>query len=320
MHSNRNSILLVAIALLAAPAATQAGFKRINKSNPKDPMAVQIYELDNGLRVYLTENHETPRFEAQIAVRAGSKHDPAESTGLAHYLEHMLFKGTTRMGTLDHEKEKPHLDRIIELYEKHFRETDPGKRKAIYAEINQETQLAAQYAIPNEMDKLYKAMGEQGLNAHTWHEETVYQVNLPANRLEQWAIIESERFQHPVLRLFQPELEIVNEEKNQTLDNKEAIIQFAVNKLLFKKHPYGQQTTIGEVEHLKNPSLKNMYQFFEKNYVPGNMAIVVSGDINPRQTIKLIDSYFAVWKAKPVPPPKAWEEKPLQDDERVTAR
>src|SRR6266536_1806329 len=317
MHSNRNSILLVAIAvvLLAAPAATQAGFKRINEPNPKDPMAVQIYELDNGLKVYLTENHETPRFEAQIAVRAGSKHDPAESTGLAHYLEHMLFKGTTRIGTLDYEKEKPHLDRITELYEQHFHETDPEKRKAIYAEINKESQLAAQFEIPNEMDKLYKTMGEQGLNAHTWHEETVYQVNLPANRLEQWAIIESERFQHPVFRLFQPELEIVYEEKNQTLDNKEDVIEFAVNKLLFKKHPYGQQTTIGEVEHLKNPSLKNMYGFFEENYVPGNMAIVISGDINPRQTIKLIDNYFSAWKAKDVPRPKTWEETPLQGAE-----
>ena len=322
IHTNRKSILLVALAvvLVITPFSALAGFKRINRPNPKDPMAVQIYQLDNGLTVYLTENHETPRFEAQIAVRAGSKQDPAESTGLAHYLEHMLFKGTTRVGTLDFEKEKPHLDRITELYERHFHETDPEKRKAIYAEINKESQLAAQFEIPNEMDKLYKAMGEQGLNAHTWHEETVYQVNLPRNRLEQWALIESERFQHPVFRLFQPELEIVYEEKNQTLDNKEAIIQFAVNKLLFKNHPYGQQTTIGEVEHLKNPSLKNMYEFFEKNYVPGNMAIVISGDIHPRQTIKLIDRYFSVWKAKTVPSPKKWDEKPLQGAERVTVK
>src|SRR6266480_4770004 len=298
-HSNRKSILLVAIAVaLATPSfSALAGFKRINQPNPKDPMAVQIYQLDNGLTSYLTENHETPRFEAQIAVRAGSKQDPAESTGLAH-----------------------HLERITGLYEKHFHETDAEKRKAIYAEINQESQLAAQYEIPNEMDKLYKAMGEQGLNAHTWHEETVYQVNLPKNRLEQWAIIESERFQHPVFRLFQPELEIVYEEKNQTLDNKEAVIEFAVNKLLFKKHPYSQQTTIGEVEHLKNPSLKNMYEFFEKNYVPGNMAIVISGDIDARQTIKLIDGHFSAWKAKAVPSQKAWNEKPLQGAERVTVK
>jgi predicted Zn-dependent peptidase len=283
-------------------------------------MAVQIYQLDNGLTVYLTENHETPRFEAQIAVRAGSKHDPAESTGLAHYLEHMLFKGTTSLGTLDYEKEIAHLDRITELYEKHFHETDPEKRKAIYAEINRESQAAARYEIPNEMDKLYKAMGEQGLNAHTWHEETVYQVNLPANRLEQWAMIESERFAHPVFRLFQPELEIVYEEKNQTLDNKEAIIHFAVNKLLYKNHPYGQQTTIGEVEHLKNPSLKNMYEFYQKNYVPGNMAVLISGDIHPRRTMKVIDRYFSAWKARPVPLPRQWEEKPLQSAERVTVK
>ena len=322
MHSFRKSISFVPLAgvLVAAQISGLAGYKRINQPNPKDPMAVQIYQLDNGLTVYLTENHETPRFEAQIAVRAGSKQDPAESTGLAHYLEHMLFKGTTRIGTLDYDQEKPHLDRITELYEKHFHESDPEKRKAIYAEINKESQLAAQFEIPNEMDKLYKAMGEQGLNAHTWHEETVYQVNLPANRLEQWAILETERFQHPVFRLFQPELEIVYEEKNQTLDSKEEVIAFAVNKLLFKHHPYGQQTTIGEVEHLKNPSLKNMYEFFEKNYVPGNMAIVISGDIRPRQTIKLIDRHFSAWQARPVPQPRQWEEKPLQEAERVTVK
>src|SRR6266540_4463303 len=162
MTSNRISNLCLAIALviLSPQTSALAGFKRINQPNPKDPMAVQIYELDNGLKVYLTENHETPRFEAQIAVRAGSKHDPAESTGLAHYLEHMLFKGTPSVGTLDYEKEKPHLDRITELYEQHFHETNPEKRKAIYAEINKESQLAAQFEIPNEMDKLYKTMGE----------------------------------------------------------------------------------------------------------------------------------------------------------------
>jgi len=322
MVSNRMSNLRVALAMaiLSSQISALAGFKRINQPNPKDPMAVRIYELDNGLKVYLTENHETPRFEAQIAVRAGSKNDPPESTGLAHYLEHMLFKGTSRIGTLDYRKEKPHLDRILELYEQHFHETDPEKRKAIYAEINRESQAAARYEIPNEMDKLYKAMGEEGLNAHTYHEETVYQVNLPANRIEQWAIIESERFQHPVFRLFQPELEIVYEEKNRTLDDKEAIIEFAVNKLLFKNHPYGQQTTIGEVEHLKNPSLKNMYEYYRKHYVPGNMAIVISGDIEPRRTMKLIDKYFSAWEAKPVPQQRSWPEEPLRGAERVTAR
>ena len=257
MSPNRKFIFLVTLAMVLAalPVSALAGYKRINLPNPADPMAVEIYRLDNGLTVYLTENHESPRFEAQIAVRVGSKNDPPETTGLAHYLEHLLFKGTTHLGTTNYALEKPHLDRITALYEQHFHETDPVKRKAIYEEINKENQLASQYEIPNEMDKLYKALGEEGLNAHTGREGTVFEVNLPSNQLEQWAVIESERFQHPVFRLFQPELEIVYEEKNRSLDNKDNIIFDAVNKLLFKQHPYGQQTTIGEVEHLKNPSL-----------------------------------------------------------------
>ena len=142
------SLFTLAVALAVLPLSASAGYKRINKSNPADPMAVQIYELDNGLKVYLSENHESPRFEAHIAVRAGSKNDPSDTTGLAHYLEHLLFKGTTQLGTLDYEKEKPHLDRITALYEQHFRETDPEKLKAIYEEINKETQLASQFEIP----------------------------------------------------------------------------------------------------------------------------------------------------------------------------
>jgi predicted Zn-dependent peptidase len=322
MFSNRKFISLVTLAMVLAalPVSALAGYKRINQPNPADPMAVEIYQLDNGLRIYLTENHESPRLEARIAVRAGSKNDPPETTGLAHYLEHLLFKGTTHLGTMDYAKEQPHLDRITALYEQHFRETNPEKRKQIYEEINRENQLASQYEVPNEMDKLYKAMGEEGLNAHTSHEETVYQVNLPSNRLEQWAVIESERFQHPVFRLFQPELEIVYEEKNRTLDNKDVLISEAVNKLLFKQHPYGQQTTIGEVEHLKNPSLEHVMDFYKKYYVPGNMVIVISGDINSRQAIKLIDKYFSAWKPEPVQPQKTWEEKPLSGAERVTVK
>ncbi|HTY87128.1 MAG TPA: insulinase family protein [Candidatus Acidoferrum sp.] len=314
------SIIVLLLVATALPFSAWAGYQRINSPNPADPMAVQIYRLDNGLTVYLTENHESPRFEAQIAVRAGSKNDPPETTGLAHYLEHLLFKGTMHLGTTNYALEKPHLDRITALYEQHFRETDPQKRKAIYEEINKENQLASQYEVPNEMDKLYKAMGEDGLNAHTGRESTVFEVNLPSNRLEQWAAIESERFQYPVFRLFQPELEIVYEEKNRSLDNKDEIIFDAVNKLLFKQHPYGQQTTIGEVEHLKNPSLEHVMDFYQKYYVPGNMAIAISGDIHIPDAIKLIDKYFSAWKPGPVPPPKTWLEQPIPGPERVTVK
>ncbi|MBT72264.1 MAG: hypothetical protein CMQ15_09555, partial [Gammaproteobacteria bacterium] len=144
----------------AQTASTQAveemvGYRRINTPNEEDPLDAHIYELDNGLRVYLTENHEEPRFYAEIAVRAGSKHDPADATGLAHYLEHLLFKGNQNLGTLDYQAERPHLDRIVELYEEHFLETDTARRAEIYAEINSEAQQAAEYAVPNEIDKLY---------------------------------------------------------------------------------------------------------------------------------------------------------------------
>ena len=319
LRSSSSALLLVAV-LCTFVSSADGGYTRIHEPGSGDPMAVHIFRLDNGLTVYLTENHQTPRFYAEIVVRAGSKHDPAESTGLAHYLEHMLFKGTKNIGSMDYEKEKAHLDRITSLYEEHFSETDTEKRKAIYAEINKESQFASKYAIPNEIDKLYKAMGGTGLNAHTWHEETVYRINLPANRLRHWAVIESERFRNAVFRLFQSELETVYEEKNRSMDNKDRVIRYAVADLLYKKHPYGQQTTIGKVEHLKNPSLENMYRFYNTYYVPNNMAIAISGDIRIDETIKLIDEHFSAWQPGSLPQLPDWKEAPLNGVERAMVK
>ncbi|GMW02151.1 MAG: zinc protease [Candidatus Hydrogenedentota bacterium] len=314
--------VMVCVGLMAGflTAPAWCDYKTVYTPQPGDAMQVHIFELANGLRIYLTENHEEPRFYSEIAVRAGSKHDPSETTGLAHYLEHLLFKGTQKMGTLDYAAEKPHLDRIQALYEQHYTEADPEKRKAIYAEINSEAQKSAQFAVPNEMDKLYKAMGGTGLNAHTWVEETVYRVNLPSNRLAQWAAIESERFVNPVFRLFHTELETVYEEKNRSMDNKDRAISEAVEKLLYKKHPYGQQTTLGEVEHLKRPSLVNIRNYFDTYYVPNNMAIAISGDIQIEPTIQLLDKAFGPWKPRDLPEPTTWVEAPIQDVERVTVQ
>ncbi|MDP2378990.1 MAG: insulinase family protein [Pseudohongiella sp.] len=302
-----------------SPAAeVNAGYKRLYPANPDDPLDAHIFELDNGLQVYLTANHEEPRFYAEIAVRAGSKHDPADATGLAHYLEHLLFKGNQTMGTLDYEAERPHLEQIQALYEQHFNETDPTRRAEIYAEINRVSQLASQYAIPNEIDKVYNSMGATGLNAHTSNEETVYKVGLPSNRLQHWAEIESTRFINPVFRLFHTELEIVYEEKNRTLDNRDRLSYYALADLLYKNHPYGQQSTIGDAEHLKNPSLVYIQQYFDTYYVPNNMAIFISGDIDINETIALIAEKFSVWQAKPLPPEPSWTEAPVTAVERVT--
>ena len=317
MH-RRYPAFAILICSLCLAVSGGAEYKLVQPPDPADPMQVHLYQLDNGLTVYLSENHEEPRFHAEIAVRAGSKYDPPEATGMAHYLEHMLFKGTSRIGTLDYEQEKAYLDQIQTLYEEHFVATDSTERAQIYARINEVSQQAAQYAIPNEFDKLYTAMGEHGLNAFTAQEQIAYMVDLPSNRLEHWAKIEAERFVQPVFRLFQTELETVYEEMNQSyIDNKQRLIYYAVNGLLYKNHPYGRPI-IGTVEHLKSPSIQRMYEFYHTYYAPNNMAVFISGDIDIPQTIALIDAEFSIWEPKKIPKPKKWKEKKIKEVERTT--
>ena len=310
---------MVIVVILGSISCSESNQTETNFSkNPQPTMQVLQKTLENGLTVYLSPNPEEPRFNAEIVVRAGSKHDPETNTGLAHYLEHLLFKGTRSFGTEDFSKEEPLLQQISDLYEKRSKETNESKRSEIYSEINRLSTEAAKWAIPNEMDRAYSDMGAKGLNAHTWHEETVYKVDLPSNRLEHWAKIESERFTQPVFRLFHTELETVYEEKNRAIDNKHRLIYRAVNDLLFKKHPYGQQSTLGTVDHLKNPSIYAIEEFYSRHYVPQNMAICLSGDLDPNATFALIEKYFSAWKNQPQlrPEPK-WEEAPLQGREFV---
>ena len=237
-----------------------------------DPMGVVIHRLDNGLTVMISENHNEPRFTAWISARTGSAKDPADATGLAHYLEHMLFKGTSRLGTVDWEQEKPHLDAINELYDQLFGTTDPEARAKIFAQIDEHSVAASQFSVPNEFDKLYDTWGARGLNAFTSTDQTSYTVDLPSNRLESWAMLEDERFSNPVFRIFQTELETVYEEKNRAMDNKGRVVYEAMSQGLYPEHPYGTQTTIGTVEHLKNPSIRKMYEYFHTWYVPRNMV------------------------------------------------
>lgn len=324
MYKNLSLVLLschvLVIMAVFAPVfadASEGGYTLVEEPVAGDPLQAHIYRLDNGLEVYLSVNREKPRLFAEIAVRTGSKNDPPETTGLAHYMEHLLFKGSHRLGTMSFEEEKPHLDRIEELYERHFEATDPEERRAIYDEITRESTLAAATAVPNEFDQIYRSMGGQDINAHTWHEEVVYKIDLPVNCLENWAIIEADRFAAPVFRLFQTELETVYEEMNRALDDKDRIIQNAVNAALFKRHPYGQQPTLGKVEHLKNPSVKRLNRFYETWYRPNNMAIFISGDIDLEQTIKLIARYFSTWQPAELPRQQVWEEPPLNGREEV---
>ena len=306
---------LVAVVALAAACGSHAG--SVDSGRPADaaaaavpdplapavagdPMGVIVRKLPNGLTLMVTENHEEPRIECWITTRAGSAKDPAEATGLAHYLEHMNFKGTSRMGTLDWEKEKPHLDRITALYDELFVTTDPGKRAEIYKQIDAENQAANQYEAPNEFDSLYNAYGFKGLNAFTSDDQTTYMVDIPANRLETWAKVEAARFTDPVYRLFTTELEAVYEEKNRGMDNKARQSHEARRLAVYPQHPYGTQPTLGTVEHLKNPSLTKIYDWFRTWYVPGNMVVAVSGDFHAADAIAILEKHFGAFQAKPV--------------------
>ena len=191
-----------------------------------------------------------------------------------------------------YEAEKPYLDEIVNLYEEHFSETDDERRAEIYSEINRVAQIAAEYAVPNEIDKIYNSMGGTGLNAHTWYEETVYKIGLPSNRLKQWAEIESDRFVNHVFRLFHTALETVYEEKNRAMDNTFRVMFEEFFRNFFKKHPYGQQTVLGTKEHLKNPSIKKMKEYYDSYYIANNMTLMLSGNFDQVAAKKYIESTF----------------------------
>lgn len=266
-----------------------------------DPTQSRFYTLKNGLTVILSPSKKEPRVQSYIAVKAGSKTDPATNTGLAHYLEHMLFKGTDRFGSLDWSKEKPLLDQIDALYEKYNKTTDPEARKEIYKEIDKTSGEAAKFAIANEYDKMMSAMGAKGTNAFTSFEQTVYTEDVPSNAINKYLAVQAERFRAPVLRIFHTELEAVYEEKNRGLDNDGRKVIEKMFETIFPNNNYGKQTTIGTVEHLKNPSLVEIRKYFNTYYVPNNMGIIMSGDFDPDQVIAQIDKDFGYMKAKPIP-------------------
>jgi len=276
-----------------------------------DPLNTRIYTLDNGLKVYLSVNKDKPRVNAYIAVRVGSKNDPAETTGLAHYFEHLMFKGTTQFGVSDYEKEKPLLDEIEQLFETYRQTTDTTERKAIYARIDTLSQAASQFAIPNEYAKLMTAIGSEGTNAYTGYDMTVYLENIPSNEIENWAKIQFDRFSNPVFRLFHTELETVYEEYNMRLVYDQIRVIDTMMNSLFPNHPYGKQTVIGAQEHLKNPSITNVRRYFETYYVPNNMAICMAGDFNPDEVIRIIDQYFGKMKKKEIPQIEVKEEQTI---------
>ena len=278
-----------------------------------DPLNARIYTLDNGLKVYLSSYDDAPRIQTSIAIKAGSKNDPADATGLAHYLEHMLFKGTDKYGSLDYKQEKVLLDKIEDLYEEYraVDMTDTVNRNLIWRQIDSISGEAAKLCIANEYDKMLSGIGAKGTNAYTSNEKTVYINDIPSNQIEKWLKIEAERFRMPVFRLFHTELETVYEEKNRSLDSDGSKMFEGLMSSLFPNHQYGTQTTIGTINHLKNPSLKEIRKYFNKYYVPNNMAICMSGDFDYDEVINLINKYFGVFERKDDPSFEVYNEQEI---------
>ena len=257
-----------------------------------DPLKAKIYTLDNGMKVYMTVNKEQPRIQANIAVKVGGKNDPSETTGLAHYFEHLMFKGTPNFGTADYEAEKVLLDQIEALFEVYRVTEDETERAAIYHQIDSISYLASDYFIPNEYDKLMSFIGSEGTNAYTSTDMTVYVEQIPSNQIENWARIQADRFANPVIRGFHTELETVYEEKNMSLTKDFRKALEAMDGMLFPDHPYGTQTVLGTQEHLKNPSITNIKNYQKTYYVPNNIAICLSGDFDPDEMVAVIEKYF----------------------------
>ncbi len=277
-----------------------------------DALETKIHTLDNGLKVFMSVNDETPRIQTYIAVKVGSKNDPSETTGLAHYFEHLMFKGTENFGTSDYAAEKPMLDEIERLFEIYRVTEDEAQRKAIYAKIDSISYEASKLAIPNEYDKLMATIGADGTNAWTSADETVYAEDIPSNQIDNWAKIQADRFRNGVIRGFHTELETIYEEKNMSLTQDRRKVWEAIDQALFPNHPYGRQTTLGTQEHLKNPSITNVKNYRDTYYVPNNIAICVAGNFDPDEMVAAIEKHFGDWEPNPdIPELKYEQEQPI---------
>ncbi len=299
--SNFITLLIVFISVISLNAQKYVNF--------------ESYKLDNGLTVILSEDHSRQKVFGVVAVKAGGKDDPADATGMAHYQEHILFKGTEELGTTDWEAEKVHIDKIFELYDKLGKTTDEIERKEIQDEINKESLEANKYAIPNELSNVIKDMGGTMLNAGTGTDQTVFYNAFPPNEIERWLELYSHRFINPVFRGFQAELEVVYEEKNLYDDMFQTKMLDAFNSNFYKNHPYGQQTIIGTAEDLKNPSLTKMRDFFNTWYVANNMALIIVGDFDIEKIKPIIAEKFGKLKSGEIPERKVYEEKPFEGRE-----
>ena len=263
-------------------------------------LRTKTIHLDNGLKVVMCEDHSQPEIYGAVFVHAGSKNDPAEATGMAHYFEHIMFKGTDRIGTTNWEAERVYLDSIDMMYDLLHETSDLAERQSIQQKINALSQKSADYAIPNEVDVILTQMGGRRLNAGTSYDMTVYYNTFPSNQLSKWMDVYVERFRNPVFRLFQSELETVYEEKNMYGDSPINAFQEYLFHETFGEHPYGRPV-IGYTQHLKNPQTSRMREFYNTYYVANNMTLILVGDFDIESIEPMVAEKFGTWRSGELP-------------------
>lgn len=277
------------------------------------------FKLANGLTVYIWEDDSKPDIFGMVGVKAGAVNDPEDLTGLAHYLEHLMFKGTETIGTADWEKEKPLYDQIIAKYDEMAATTDPARKEALGLEINKLTIEAARYIVPNDFAKMTDNMGGKQLNAGTSWDYTTYFSSFPPSQLYKWLELNSERFIRPVFRTFQPELETVYEEFNRAQDGQNRQQQDFMLKHIFPGHPYSR-SILGLQEHLKNPRLSQLIKFYNDWYVPENMVLILVGNVKLKEAMGLIKDRFGRLENRPSPQRVSYPEAPIKGRTEYSAK
>jgi len=308
--------ILAAVFLLTAFAAAQdiASFEK----------RITVKQLPNGLTVLICNRPEAPVFSFSTYVDIGSVQDPLGETGLAHMFEHMAFKGSDKVGSKDYPAEKVALEKVEQAYSAYLYERDKtvGRDEAKVKELEGAWQAAIgeanKYVIPGAADAILERNGAEGVNASTSPDATIYHYSLPANRLELWAYMESERFVHPVMREFYKERNVVMEERRMRIDSSpigRLLDQFT--STAFAAHPY-HRPTAGWMSDLNYFSATDAQKFFQEYYVPSNMVVAVVGDINAEAAMPTIEKYFGRIPARARPDERTTTEPPQKSERRVT--
>jgi predicted Zn-dependent peptidase len=255
------------------------------------------HRFDNGLKLLVVERHDTPVVSAYITIGVGSVHETSETRGVAHLLEHMLFKGTKTLGTTDYTKEKPLLEEIERVGSqldalRLQNGADPAEVAALEKQLSELQAEHKQYVVKDVFSNLYSENGGVGYNAFTSKDLTTYLISLPSNKLELWALIESDRMKNPVLREFYTERDVIREERRRSYDTNPARKHYeSLVTNAFKVHPY-RNPIIGWHSDIANLNPQKTRAFLEKYYAPVNTVIALVGDIRAADAVALVDRYF----------------------------